>query len=352
MTGLACLTMLSHEMSLPSIGVDENHVESLGRRFFTKCMATAAAGGNPQGEAGGKAPSQKPDTELGTVAGGLDPESFWSQRQVFFPMSWPDKCTIPISVSDPGSSPGRLRILCLDEMVLAFWKFAGYAQRLLSMAESELQKAANDEQKIILKTIVASRKAVVEAARRLQRNVPFALMYCQSEQARYVEALSLREDIETMREHIALTGWQRCIIVGSKRDELRTSLKRSVRAEEVSQALASVRWSAGREIGPEVAEKLLSLYDKCAGQQLIIDCISHAQQQLGKRSPFEEWSKLLIIVQKSVSTQDTLWVMKCMIHDQVTMKTDSFSKAELLKNMARSWYICCAKGSSRGWQQL
>ena len=262
-------------------------------------------------------------------------------------MSWPDKCTVPISVSDPGN-PGRLRILCLDEMVLAFWKFVGYAQRLLQMAESELQQAANEEQKRIPKTIVASRKAVVEAARRLQRNVPFSLMYCVSEQARYVEALSLREDIETMREHIALIGWQRCVIVGSKRDELRTSLKRSVRAEEVSQALAGVRWSAGREIGPEVAEKLLSLYDKCAGQQMIIDCISHAQQQLGKRSPFEEWSKLLIIAQKTASTQDTLWVMQCMIHDQVTMKTDSFSKAELMKKTWPDHGIFAAQKDPRG----
>ena len=325
-TSLCCLTMLGHEMSLPSIGVDESQVEALGRRFFTKSVAPVA-GVVSEGQ-GGETPSQDtPDIELGKAAG-LDAQSFWGQRQVHFPISWPDKCIIPISVPDPSAiTPGRLRILCMDEMVLAFWKFVGYAQHLLTMAENEekKEKTTQNAEK------VASRKAVVEAARRLQRNVPFTLMYCENEQARYVEALSLREDVESLREHIALTGWQRCVIAGSKRDELRTSLKRNVRAEEVAQALARVRWSAGREMGSEVAEKLIVVYDKCAGQQSIVGCISEGQQRLGKRSPFDEWTKLLIIVQRTVSVEDTVWVMQCMIHDQATAKTDSFSKAELLK---------------------
>lgn len=324
-TSLCCLTMLGHEMSLPSIGVDENQVEALGRRFFTKSVAPVSGVG-PEGQ-GGETPSQEaPDIGLGKADG--DAQSFWGQCRVHFPSSWPDKCVIPISVSDPNAiTPGRLRILCMDEMVLAFWKFVGYAQHLLVMAESEENKDKTKQNA----AKVASRKAVVEAARRLQRNVPFTLIYCENEQARYVEALSLREDVESLREHIALTGWQRCVIAGSKRDELRTSLRRNVRAEEVAQALARVRWSAGREMGSDVAEKLIVVYDKCAGQQSIIECISQGQHRLGKRSPFDEWTKLLIIVQRTVSVDDTVWVMQYMIHDQATAKTDSFSKAELLK---------------------
>ena len=84
-----------------------------------------------------------------------------------------------------------------------------------------------------------------------------SLTYCESERARYEEDLSLREDIEALRERIALTVWQRCVIAGTKRDELKTSLQRHVKAEEVAQALANVRWSAGREITPDIAEKLL-----------------------------------------------------------------------------------------------
>jgi hypothetical protein len=32
---------------------------------------------------------------------------------------------------------------------------------------------------------------------------------CASEDARFIEAVSLREDVVTMKEYIALTGWHR-----------------------------------------------------------------------------------------------------------------------------------------------
>lgn len=70
-------------------------------------------------------------------------------------------------------------------------------------------------------------------ARALARNVPFSISYLQSEEARYQEALSLREDVEILREYTGLTGWMRIIIVGSKRDDLRSSFRRSVKPEEV-----------------------------------------------------------------------------------------------------------------------
>ena len=71
--------------------------------------------------------------------------------------------------------------------------------------------------------MMISRQEVVEAARKLQRSVLFTFIYCESDQVRYVVALGLMEDIEALREHIALTGWQRCVITGSKRDELHQS---------------------------------------------------------------------------------------------------------------------------------
>ena len=84
---------------------------------------------------------------------------------------------------------------------------------------------------------------------------------------------------------------------------------------------------------------MLLLYDKCAGQQAILECISHGQQRLGKASPFDEWSKLAIVVQRAPILEDMVWVMENMIHDQETSKIDTFSKAELSKKMDRSWCI-------------
>lgn len=46
-------------------------------------------------------------------------------------------------------------------------------------------------------------------ARRCARNVSLLLMLHATEGSRYVEAISLREDVDTMREYVALTGWYR-----------------------------------------------------------------------------------------------------------------------------------------------
>ena len=46
-------------------------------------------------------------------------------------------------------------------------------------------------------------------ARRCARNVSILLMLFADEASRYVEAISLREDVDTMREYVALTGWYR-----------------------------------------------------------------------------------------------------------------------------------------------
>lgn len=63
--------------------------------------------------------------------------------------------------------------------------------------------------------------------------MPFSIVFLSSEDARYQEALSLREDVEALREYTGLTGWMRVVIVGTKRDELRSTFKRSVKVEEV-----------------------------------------------------------------------------------------------------------------------
>ena len=175
-TALGCLTMLAHEVSLPSVGVDESRVEGLGRRFFAQKVAVVASG-NPAEAPGGEAP----DVQLASIAGGPDSMIFLKNHVLHFPKAWPDKCNLLVSFSDPSSLPGRFRLLCLDELVLSFWKLAGYAQYLLTSAEAEAQEMAkntkensqpNEEALKKLQEVVSHRRALVEAARKLQRNVP------------------------------------------------------------------------------------------------------------------------------------------------------------------------------------
>ena len=55
----------------------------------------------------------------------------------------------------------------------------------------------------------ASYRIMLLQARRCARNVTLSISLLTTEGSRYVEAISLREDVDTMREYVALTGWYR-----------------------------------------------------------------------------------------------------------------------------------------------
>ena len=108
--------------------------------------------------------------------------------------------------------------MAMDEVVLSFWKFVGYCAAMID-ARTVLQRTKHDP---AVATELVSLTATLEDARRLARNVPLIFIHCPTEQERFAEALSLREDLEVFREYLGISGWQRVVIVGSKRDELRT----------------------------------------------------------------------------------------------------------------------------------
>ena len=55
----------------------------------------------------------------------------------------------------------------------------------------------------------ASYRIMLLQARRCARNVTLSIQLLTTEGSRYLEAISLREDVDTMREFVALTGWYR-----------------------------------------------------------------------------------------------------------------------------------------------
>ena len=57
-------------------------------------------------------------------------------------------------------------------------------------------------------------------------------------------ALSRREEVEVLREHCGLTGWNRIAAIGGRRDELRKSGQESG-PEEVATSLETVKWGPG-----------------------------------------------------------------------------------------------------------
>ena len=60
--------------------------------------------------------------------------------------------------------------------------------------------------------------------------------------------------------------------------------------------LKGVRWGPGREIGVEVCEKMLALYDKFASCPQVVEVIRNAQNSLGRASPFEDCVSFSIVV--------------------------------------------------------
>lgn len=112
MIALGCLQMLSNELSLPALGIDQKRVEMLGRSFFTS-----------------KTNGVKSD--LSDLIQVEDPtDRFWESHVLRFPCSWPEKVALPVTIADPsklGQSAKCCRLLALDELVLAFWAFSGFA---------------------------------------------------------------------------------------------------------------------------------------------------------------------------------------------------------------------------------
>ena len=108
-----------------------------------------------------------------------------------------------------------------------------------------------------------------------------------------------------------------------------------IKNEEVVAALKNIRWARGREMSLDTVDKLLSLYDKFSGQPSIVRLIKDAQEKLGRNSPFEEHSKMLLVAQRCGSIADCVWVLEWMLADQSRGRVDGFSKQELQKkNMA------------------
>lgn len=119
--------------------------------------------------------------------------------------------------------------------------------------------------------------------------------------------------------------------MGAKRDELKTAFKRVVKCDEIARALRSVRWAAGKEMSADTCETLVRLYDRLAGSTEVVSLIKRAQAALGRSSPFEEHSKLLVVLGRCSNMEEVLWVLQSMFLDVTQQKVDNFSKAELNK---------------------
>ena len=193
---LGCLTQLSNDLSYPHITILMDTIDDVGRRLWTSSVEVSPDNAGP-------------DMVLG-MEGEKVTDSYWKDHVVSFPDAWPEKANLAVSILDPDAWPSKHRLLNNDPIVLSFWRFLGLAQQLLDRAKGNHKRCRDaaskdsppEAQRMLeeAKRDLDSRTALISRARALQRSVPLTCIYCTDEKYRQDEALSLREDIEFLRD--------------------------------------------------------------------------------------------------------------------------------------------------------
>ena len=335
---LGCLTQLANDLSCPSLTISTETIDQVGRRLWTESVEVYFD-------------TQGPHQLLGMEGDSLK-DPYWKDHQIVFPNAWPEKASIAVSISDPAAWPAKVRVLCNDVIVLSFWRYVGLALQLHDVAQASHKsakaaagKTPSPEQQDQLdkaELLLQELELLMSNARALQRNVPFTFIYCPDEKFRFDEALSLREDIEFLREMTGLSGWDRVMVCGMQRDSMRSSLNRSIKHEEIAESFKQVRWAQGRELTTAVVEKLMPLYDKFAGCTEVTEVIQQAFSHLARSSPFEDYSKLSVISGRCSGIPETCWVMQGLMYDQILVERACvFCKTRANKNA-----VCVFKARS------
>ena len=171
----------------------------------------------------------------------------------------------------------------------------------------------------------------MEKVHKLSRNVTFALWYVENEEERERKTLDEREEVDTHREYLGLAGWNKILVIGRKRDALRTAGK-ACNSEAVAQEFSSVTWGPGRAINKPTVEKCLPIYNRFARETAVVDIILLSQSLYGRDSLFEEWTKLAIFANSERPLNEVIWGMQTIIEERISgKKRDNWSKDDLKK---------------------
>ena len=155
MTALGTLAWVSNDLSNPRFLLQAEQIEKLARKSFTK-------------DGGDDPDFAKP---------GVTPD-FYERHPVEFPASWPEKYALPVVVRDLSKPAQRLRLLALDEFVLAFWKTVDRVKNWGRLAARALAEDPEDAQK---QQAVERVETLLAQARALHNNVPLCFIYANSD---------------------------------------------------------------------------------------------------------------------------------------------------------------------------
>ena len=126
---------------------------------------------------------------------------------------------MPVIVRDATVVPSKWQHGMGDELILAFWKMVDFTKSAMNVMESQgegMDKAKH-----------AMYKAALGQARRLAQNVVIQVLYAEMDDQVRDRSLTFRESLEDMAEFLGLSGWQRVVVIGQRRDQLNRRVFRS-----------------------------------------------------------------------------------------------------------------------------
>ena len=143
--------------------------------------------------------------------------------------------------------------------------------------------------------------------------------------------IQLREDLSILEEYCGNTGWNRVVIIGEKQDDLR---KKGLpcTAKDVSKALSHIKWGSGRDVGEDAAQKVCMIWQRLKHLPKHKGIILSSYALYGKKSFFEESSKLLLCLQKAPNELDLLWVMEDMLRSILYDLAEAETSAEIQRH--------------------
>jgi hypothetical protein len=317
LVGLITLLSISNDFSYPGIKFQSTRLEFVGRKFFTTNRPPALAGS--QGLMSKDQGSMIPITD-----------KFYETSDPAFPKSWPG--TMPIVVRDLTRPPPKWKLLATDEMVAAFWKIVDFTVRGIQHYKDRCSTEAQDSPNLkVLQDKLNLYITELAAARKLARNITTEVVFAPTDQEALDLSLSYRERLDDMAEFLGLTGWNRIVVIGGRRDALRAAGLPSS-ATDVAKALEKVSWASGKDVTRDTASKCLTIWDRLANLPDAIEVVMNAQAYYGRSSPYEDWTKLSVIISACRSNAELIWVMQTILAERVHGKrNDNYANAELQK---------------------
>ena len=235
---------------------------------------------------------------------------FWNKElQVpAAPKRWDRKLHIPIICTSRDGAPekGEMQRLGLHIVVVAFWRAWARAK--------EMGRPASE----------------LEAFHGLALDAIFDFAYYSSEESIFIASSQLLESNEMMREWCGMSGTRLIDAVLKAKTLLQKTCKPTA-ADIATWLEKNIDWADSKRIPkPEKVTQCLTIgdmFEKCVGVKKVVDL---AEVLFGRDNMFDEYSKLLLIVQRASIPKECQYVFEGLFAQMVrSNNTDTPSKAEL-----------------------